>query len=111
MYKPKPIDTSKIELSNGNLRVTLRGEKRVKVLYYESYSSDIIDGVVMDIVLPKFEETGEAILKKKLKELLHEYINSSPSISNSILKTAESEDLNLLTDAITTFLPLTTEKK
>ena len=34
---------NKIELSNGNLRVTLKGEKRVKILDYESFSNEIID--------------------------------------------------------------------
>jgi len=103
---------NKIELSNGNLRVTLKGEKRVKVLEYESFSSEIIDGIVSDIVLPKFEETGAKIIIKKIKEILKEYIDSSPSISNSILKTIEdSEDLFFITDAITSFLPLSFSKK
>jgi len=103
---------NKIELSNGNLRVTLKGEKRVKILDYESFSSEIIDAVVTDIILPKLEEAGEKIIRKKLKEILNDYINSAPNISNSILKTVnENDDLNLLTDAITTFLPLSTSKK
>jgi len=103
---------NQIELQNGNLRVTLKGEKRVKILNYESFSSEIIDGVVTDIILPKLEETGENIIRKKLKEILNDYINSAPNISNSILKTvSDSEDLNFLTDVITTFLPLSTLKK
>ena len=103
---------SKIELSNGNLRVTLMGEKRVKVLLYEFFSKEIIDGIVTDIILPKFEQTGENIIRKRLREVLNEYINSNASISNSILKTVnDNDDLNLLTDAITTFLPLCTLKK
>jgi len=103
---------NKIELSNGNLRVTLKGEKRAKVLTYESFSSDIIDSVVSDIVLPKFEETGEKIIIKKLKEILKEYVDSAPNISNSILKTVDdSEDLSFITDAITSFLPLNFAKK
>lgn len=103
---------NKIELSNGNLRVTLKGEKRVKVLDYESFSSDIIDGIVTDITLPKFDETGEDIVRKKLREILTDYINSAPNISNSILKTInDSDDLGFLTDVITTFLPLSVSKK
>ena len=104
--------SNKLELSNGNLRVTLKGEKRVKALYYESFTKEIIDGVVTDIVLPKFEETGETIIRKKLKENLNLYIDSDPSIGNSILKVVnETDDLNILTDTITTFLPLSTSKK
>ena len=103
---------NKLELSNDNLRVTLKGEKRVKVISYETFTKEIIDANITDIVLPKFEETGENIIRKKLKEILNEYINSDASIGNSILKTvSDTDDLNLLTDAITTFLPLSTQKK
>jgi len=103
---------NKIELSNGNVRVTLRGEKRIRILDYSSFSDEIIEAFITDIILPKFEEKGETIIRKKLKEELNNYINSAPSISNSILKTVdEYDDLNLLTDAITTFLPLNTSKK
>ncbi len=103
---------NKLELSNGNLRVTLKGEKRSKIISYEAFSKEIIDAHMHDIVLPKFEETGEMVLKDKLKEAVIEYINSDASISNSILKVInDNDDLNLLTDAITTFLPLNTYKK
>ena len=103
---------SQIELSNGNLRVVLKGEKRVRILFYESFSKEIIDAIVTDIVLPKFDSAGETIIRKRLKETLTEYVDSDASISNSILKTIEeNDDLNLLTDAITSFLPLTTSKK
>lgn len=103
---------NKIELSNGNLRVTLRGERRVKILNYESFSNDIIDAIYTDIILPKFESTGEEVIKNKLLNALNEYINSSPNISNSIIKTVtDSDDLSFITDAITTFIPLNTLKK
>ena len=103
---------SKIELSNGNLRVTLRGEKRVKILNYESFSSDIIDALYTEIELPKFESTGEEVIKNKLRNEVNEYVNSAPNISNSILKTInDNNDLPFITDAITTFIPLSTLKK
>ena len=103
---------NKIELSNGNLRVTLKGEKRVRVLDYESFSSDIIDSIVTEIELPKLEETERISVLKKLKETLNKYIESSINVSNSILKTVnETDDLNFLTDAVTSFLPLSASKK
>ena len=102
----------KIELSNGNLRVTLRGERRVKVLKYVSFNADIISSNITDIILPKLVSVNEDATKRKLKTSLNEYIDSSPSVSNSILKTVnENDDLNFLTDAITTFLPLSTNQK
>jgi len=103
---------NKIELNNGNLRVTLRGEKRVKVLDYESFSAEIIDAIVTDIEIPKLEEKEENAVLKKLKEVLNTYINNNPNVSNSIVKTVkENDDLNFLTDVVTTFLPLTFTKK
>ena len=103
---------NKIELSNGNLRVTLRGEKRVKVLTYEPFSNDILDAMCIDIDLPKLDSTNEEVVKKKLRDKLNEYIDSSPNISNSILKTVtDNEDLSFITDAVTTFIPLNTLKK
>ena len=103
---------NKIELNNGNLRVTLRGEKRVKVLDYESFSHEIIDAIVTDIEIPKLEEKEENAVLKKLKEVLTIYIDSNPRVSNSIVKTVnENDDLNFLTDVVTTFLPLTSTKK
>ncbi len=103
---------SKIDLPNGNLRLTLRGEKRVRVLEYESFSQDILASYVTDIVLPKFEVTGEEVIKNKLKDILKEFIDSNPSVSNSILKTIEeNNDLSFLTDVVTSFLPLKTIQK
>ncbi len=102
----------KIDLSNGNVRVTLRGEKRVKVIEYTSFSDDILSSKVTDIILPRLDSEKEEVLKRNLKEILNKYIDSHPSISNSILKTInDNDDLNFLTDAITTFLPLKINQK
>ena len=101
-----------IELSNGNLRLTLRGEKRVRILAYESFSSDIIDAHLTDIDLPKLESNGEDVLRAKLRKTLNDYINSSPSISNSIVRTvSENDDIGFITEAIASFLPLNGSKK
>lgn len=103
---------SKIELPNGNLRLTLRGEKRVRILNYASFSDDVIEAQYTDIILPKLEETGEEVISKKLRSILDEYIKSAPDISNSIIKTVnDSKDLSFITDVITTFIPLDTSKK
>lgn len=103
---------SKLELSNGNIRVTLRGERRVKILEYEAFTNDIIDAIVNDIELPKLEDAKKEVVLRRLKDVLKDYINSAPNVSNSILKTVEDNtDLNFITDAITTFIPLNTIKK
>ena len=101
-----------MELSNGNLRVTLRGEKRVKILNYESFSSTITSANVSDIELPKLEESKKNVVVKKLKNIVDKYVNVVPGVSNSILKTInDTDDLDFLTDVITTFSPLSKSKK
>jgi len=100
------------ELANGNLRVTLRGEKRVRVLNYESFSNDIIDALITEIEIPKLEEKEAERIIRKLKEVTISYIDLNPNISNSIIKTIkENEDINFLTDVITSFLSISANKK
>ena len=49
--------------------------------------------------------------EERMYELVF-YINNNPNVSNSIVKTVkENEDLNFLTDVVTTFLPLSSSKK
>ncbi len=103
---------NKLELSNGNLRLTLKGEKRVEVLDYNSFSDEIICADVMDINLPSLDEDNRNVLLKKLKEAMTQYLDASPNISNSIFTlVSENDDLDFLTDAITSFLPLKPSKK
>lgn len=103
---------NKIELNNGNLRLTLRGEKRVSVLNYASFSSEIIEALVSDVELPKLEEEEAVSILKKLKTSINKYIDINHNVSNSIIKTLQdNDDINFLTDAVTSFLPLTSSKK
>ena len=103
---------SAIELSNGNIRVTLKGEKRVSVCDYKSFSDDILISTNKDVTLPKYDKVVELATVRKLKEKLNDYINSADNISNSILKTiADVNKVNVLSDMITIFLPLSTAKK
>lgn len=105
---------TKMELPNGNVRIVVSGIRRVKVSEYvnEIADGDILKAHTMDIEFPKFDEVEETTLKRKIIELLHEYIESSAIISNSILSSVKDiNDLNKLTDVIVTFMPFTIEKK
>lgn len=104
---------SKIQLTNDNLRVNFRGIKRVVVeKYYNKNSKDILNAKIMDIEIPKLNSTQEMALKRKLIDLLKEYINRSPEISNAIISSLENtRDLNSLTDKIVSFMNFETEKK
>lgn len=104
---------SKIELPNGNLRVTLRGLFRAKV---ESLSNNEKDDNILECLFykmeaPKLEEVESLAIKRKLEELLKKYV-SHESVSNSILNVIkEVKDLNKFTDLLAAFLPLSFSRK
>ncbi len=105
---------SKMELPNGNLRIVVSGFKRVKILEYvnEISDGDILKAHTMEIDLPMFDEVEETILKRKMVELLNEYIECSSILSNSVLSSIKDiNDINKITDIIVSFMPFTIEKK
>ncbi len=105
---------SKMELPNGNLRIVVSGFKRVKILEYvnEISDGDILKAHTMEIELPMFDEVEETILKRKMIELLNEYIECSSVLSNSVLSSIKDiSDINKITDIIVSFMPFTIEKK
>jgi len=108
------IIRSKIDLPNGTTRIVITGKKRVKVYNYVNYSNEkeILESIVASIPSPMVDEIEEtAILRKLIKEL-DKYISLTPYISNSILNQIKGiTDLDKLTDMITSFLPLSFEKK
>ena len=105
---------SKMELPNGNLRIVVSGTKRVKILEYvnEIADGDILKAHTMEIELPRFEEVEEITLRRKLLELLNDYIECSSTMSNSVLSSVKDiNDINKITDIIVSFMPFTIEKK
>ena len=108
------IVKSRIELPNGNLRITLKGVERVAVLDYANNIDDhnVLESTVTKVILPKFAMAEEEAIRRKLIELIHDYINSASHISNSVLKTIENiTSLFRLTDVITSFMPFSITKK
>lgn len=105
---------SRIELPNGNVRVTIKGIERVKILEFSNNLSnnDILEALVTKIDLPEFDEVEKKANIKKLVELTTEYVSSSNHISNSIINHIKTIDnLDRLTDAICAFMPLPFNKK
>lgn len=108
------IIKSRIELPNGNLRITLKGVERVAVLEYNNHLQDhnVLECEVTKVMLPKFALVEEESLRRKLVDLMHRYVNSANHISNSILKNIDNvTSLFRLTDIITSFMPFSIEKK
>ena len=104
---------SKIELPNKSLRVNLKGLQRVIVdKYFNKGNAEILNAIISECRLPKFNELEVVAVRRKLLEALKKYIDSAPEISNSILVGAQTAtSLEVLTDMITSFLPFDTPKK
>ncbi len=105
---------SKIELPDGKISIKIKGLKRVAIDNYFSLKNDnrILQCSIKDITLPKYNIVEQQANIKKLNEVLDRYIKSSSTIPNSILnKVKDLQDLDVLTDTITNFLPLSFEKK
>ena len=105
---------SSIKLPNGNDRVILKGINRVAVNKYFNLNKnrDVLISKVQDIELPKLNRKEKEASKRKLISLLRKYIKANSSISNSILsQVTHLSNLDLLTDKIALFLPLTFSKK
>ena len=104
---------NQLELSSGNIRIVLKGKKRVVIdKYYQNKSTGVLKCSYTDIELPEFEKNKELAIKRKLIKLTEEYININSNVSNSILNNLKEEhDLNHLTDVITSFMPFNFIKK
>lgn len=104
---------SKIELPNGNTRVTLRGLFRagVKNLANDEDESDLLKCQYEKIRLPFLEKVEAMALIRKIEELLKKYI-SYEGVSNSILNVLKDvKDLNKYTDVTASFLPISFLRK
>lgn len=105
---------SSVKLPNGNDRVVLKGIRRVAAIkYFNSRKTrDVLLSKVEDIDIPKLNQKEKEASKRKLVTLLKKYIKSNPSISNSILsQISHVSNLDVLTDMIANFMPLTFSKK
>ncbi|MBQ6841219.1 MAG: endopeptidase La [Bacilli bacterium] len=104
---------SKLELSNGNLRIVLRGQTRVKIdKYFQNKDTKVLKCSTEVVELPAFDVTKETAIRRKLIALTKEYISLNKNVSNSILKNLQdTSDLNVITDVITSFMPFKFVKK
>ncbi len=99
---------SKLELPNGNIRVTITGVNRVNVRKYDNFDDDqdILMAEVSSIKLALEDVVASTAMRRKLFDLLKKYVDENPTLSNSIISSVKNnEDLNMVTDIITAFLP------
>ncbi|MBQ9834577.1 MAG: endopeptidase La [Bacilli bacterium] len=106
--------TQDLILSNNNLRVTLKGIKRVAVNYYcnNSELKCVLESHVENVTLPKFAKEEEIALRRKILELLTSYIAKSPSLSNNIINHLNNTtNFYNFTDSVISYLSLSTSSK
>ena len=77
---------SKLELPNGNFRVTLRGLFRVKIkkLSNDKKMLDILKCHYEKLKVPLYDEIEALAYKKKLCSLVSTYVKHGQGVSNSI---------------------------
>ena len=98
---------SKIELSNGTVRVVVVGLSRVEILNYIESDFGYIESFVIPPKEIDYDEVEALALKRILFNELENYINTSPLMSNSVLGRIQGvDDINKLTDIVASELPL-----
>jgi len=103
---------NRIELPNGNVRLDVKGLRRVQIVEYLNIAAqdEILESIVTEIL--KTEIQDEQVLIRKLIKELEICIKTIPYFSNSILSLIrESKTLNKLTDLIATHLISQPEKR
>ena len=104
----------RILLSPNHERITLVGNRRIKVQKYYN-CSNIPDALQCDYYipqLPKLNKMDEVSHKRELMKLLKQYVKTSPTIDNSILQEiSEGMSLDEITDRMAFFLPMHLDKK
>lgn len=99
--------TTKLILPNGNIRVNLRGVKRVGIKSYRFIDSEkgLIKADIEALPIPRCNLEEENAYIKKLRKMVENYVALSNNVSNSILEILKSvTSLNKMTDVIAAYL-------
>lgn len=104
---------TKIKLPNGNYRIAITGLNRVQVIkYVTDLKTNTLKSLVKRLYVNNGNEVEDTALYRKLMELLEKYILLNPEAGNSIMSLVTNiEDLDEVTDLITSFIPLGINKK
>lgn len=103
---------SKIELSNGTVRIVVGGITRVEVLNYFENDFGYLESFVVPIRDDDYDEATAVALKRILFKDLNKYIDTSSMMSNSVLgRISGVDNIDKLVDIIITELPIEYETK
>lgn len=98
---------TKLELSNGIVRLVVVGMDRVEVLNYIENDDDSIEAFVIPTKDYDYDELEAVALKRILLKDLNDYIELSSNISNNVLgRISGVNSLSRLSDIIVNELPL-----
>ena len=98
---------SKLELSNGNIRVVISGLERVNVISYFENDKNFLESFVIPIKDDQINELEASALKRVLFKEVNKYIDMSSYVSNSVLgRIVGIDDIGKLTDIICFELPI-----
>lgn len=101
----------KLELPNGNIKLTLKGVSRGESCNYNN-DDGIIDATVTNVSVPSISPVESLANSRTLKSLFIEYLDNKKSLGNSIVSKVDDEnDLSTLTDIIASFMPLTKNRQ
>lgn len=90
----------KLDLPNGNMRVTLRGVKRVAIDKY-NFNEELIECSVKSIENPNYNLDEELAYSRKLKVLMEKYVSTDSTATNAILGIIKNvTNLSKLSDMI-----------
>lgn len=98
---------SKIELSNGTVRVVISGLSRVNVVNYLETDYGYLDSFVVPVRDFEIDDMESVALRRILFKDLNNYIDSSSLMSNSVLgRITGVDNISKLTDIIVSELPI-----
>ncbi len=101
----------KLDMPDGNLKLSLKGISRGKVSEYH-FDDGIFDANIVDIICDKIPPIESLANSRTLKNLFSEYLDNKKSLGNSIIaKIDDINDVDELTDIIASFMPLSNKRK
>ncbi len=103
---------SKIILPNGNIRISLLGKNRVKILKYYKQDNSLYKANIERIEKANIDKDTTIAYKRKIYESFIKLINKTSYIDPSIIKQLDDiDDLEVITDIICQILPLSLDRK
>ncbi len=108
------IIKKRIVLGDNLERITILGEKRIKVNRYYNLplKEEILQCDYLSPQIATISDSESTAMKRELIKLLRQYVKASFTTDNSILgEIKEDMSLNEITDRLSFFLPMTLEKK